>query len=188
MLLIEKIRKSEIKVKIFLIFLIFGISSHAFSNITVIKDTGLTENAAPYVSNINLPDREKIIKAFDAQKSLLSIEKLKTKEKDLLYPVRSNFTVGKVIKHKIKNVYQNMPPIFIVGQDTKSKMWLKTNAKYLKRIKAVGIITNVSSAKEIKKTEQSTQLILVPASLDGLEEIINTDHYPVLVYKGWVLQ
>jgi len=162
--------------------------------LNVIEDTNNTTPITPYVSNVELPSQKNeknIFQAVKDQKSLLEQEQqAKTNNaKNLIFPVTSDFTVGAVNKHKLK-ITQHLPnkPIFVIGDDQKSISWSKTNAEFLKKIGAVGIITNVPTLDRVKKIEADTGLMLIPANVEGLSRITGSKNYPFLIYKGWILQ
>lgn len=164
----------------------FCIEISANASLIVIKDTGQTISSAPYLKNITIPDEKTIMTAIYNQKDKLKNHPIQISK--LLYPSKSSFTQGQFKKHRVIAKHFSSTPIFVVGSDDISIKWAHQNAAYLKKIHAFGMITNVDDADQTKFVEQKTGLKLIPTNLDGLQKILGTDHYPLLVYKGWVLQ
>ena len=158
----------------------------ATASVIVVKNTGSTLPAAPYLNPIQIPDEKTIQTAIQRQANTLKAHPIKTNP--LLYPSRSQFTVGKVEKHKLVIAHFSSVPIFVVGNDAYSVKWAKENATYLKHIHAFGIITNVDNDAQTASVEKQTGLTLIPENVDGLEKIVNTTHYPFLIYQHKVLQ
>ena len=80
----------------------------------------------------------------------------------MIYPVTSNLTAGK-IKSQPLSKQKLERSIFVIGDDQFSINWAKTNALELKKIAAIGFITNVASQTRVKKIENETGLTLLPA-------------------------
>lgn len=126
-----------------------------------------------------------------AQQNADKLQNAKIDLNKLLFPVTSKFTVGDVKKHRIRgetNTETTDLSFYVAGDDTRSINWLKTNAAYLKKIRALGFLTNVQSKDRVLAIENTTGLNFMTVSLDSLENIVKTTHYPFLLYKGWVMQ
>lgn len=152
----------------------------------VIADTGATQAAAPYLVDIKLPNQAAIAHMLSSQLSQLKHKKIVMA--DELFPSYSHFTEGLVQNHPLNNSHLKLLNLFVIGTDSQSIRWAKINVVFLKRIKAIGVITNVDSLQDLKTTEAQTGLSLLPAQLDGLESIVGTSHYPFLIYRGEVSQ
>jgi integrating conjugative element protein (TIGR03765 family) len=148
------------------------------SAITPISFAVLTDNQTTALIQMMQQNEDKL------QNSKIDVNKL-------LFPVTSSFTVGDVKKHRIKSETNNETKaltFYVAGDDARSINWLKTNAAYLKKIRALGFLTNVQSKDRMLFIEKDTDLTFMAVSLDGLENIVGTSHYPFLLYKGWVMQ
>jgi len=149
-----------------------------------------TENTAAIATtstpDIQLPTASEINKSVEEQKSVF--ENAEISVKPLLATSQNEFSEGPVQKHTIENKYTNLPPIFIIGDDKHSIEWAKTNAVYFKNIHAIGIIAHAASGESIKDVEEKIGMQLLTANLSGISKLIGTTHYPVLIYKNWVLQ
>lgn len=158
----------------------------ALAELTVIKDFGDTVPAAPYLQEITVPNKTALRQSFQAQK-----EKLKNFSMDtgkLLYPNKSDFTPGVVKKKKLNMKHFGESAFFLIGPDALSVKWAKQNAVYLKKIHAIGMITNVDNARQTQKVEKETGLYLMPTKIKGLSEVIGVKHYPFLIVKNWIVQ
>ena len=107
---------------------------------------------------------------------------------DIGYAENSVFQPGIVIRHKIKNGYFNAVPVFVIGDDRKSIRWVRLNKNYLKKIDAIGIITNTQSQEILTQIENNIGIKLVISNINGLEKIVGTTHYPFLIKDGWIFQ
>lgn len=138
------------------------------------------------VSHVNLPSNKDMQTLLNEQKSVFEN---KTITINPLYVSEQNeFTEREIQKRPLENMHFNTLPLFIIGNDKYSLEWAITNAAYLQSIHALGIITHVKSSDDVKMMEVKTRLPLLPANINGLSKLIGTTHYPVLIYKNWVLQ
>jgi integrating conjugative element protein (TIGR03765 family) len=151
-------------------------------------------NSIVPISFAELTDTDENIQTALIQTVNRNADKLQNAKIDLnklLFPVTSKFTVGDVKKHRIEGETSNETQtltFYVVGDDSRSIKWLKTNAAYLKKIGALGFLTNVQTKDRMLSIEKETGLNLMAVSLDGLGSIVGTSHYPFLLYKGWVMQ
>lgn len=71
---------------------------------------------------------------------------------DTRLPVKSQLKPGPVSRQSISSgalVY----PLFVVGDDTCSRAWLSDNRAELKRMNALGLVTNIASKKALRELE-----------------------------------
>lgn len=166
---------------------LFGVAINAQADLIVINNTGNTISAYNFLNKVGVMDKNMIMQNLYAQKNTLN--NVHSIDMNVVgYPDHSIFTPGKVTQHKIKDGYFHSIPIFVIGNDRYSIHWGKTNSQYLKKIHAIGIITNIDSENEKKQIENKIGISLIPSNLDGLEKIINTTHYPFLIENGVVYQ
>ena len=158
----------------------------ACASLKVIFDSNKTISAKQYLNYIQVPNQSQILSSIKQQSYKFNGRSIDMNH--LEYPAKSSFIPGKVINHKINIKTFSTVPIFIIGNDKNSLEWAKQNSEYLIQIHAYGIITNVENSAQTKEVEHHTKLELVPANIDGLGKKIGTNHYPLLVYKGWVMQ
>jgi integrating conjugative element protein (TIGR03765 family) len=72
--------------------------------------------------------------------------------------------------------------LFLVGDDTQSRVWLKENADVLTSRHAVGMIVNVVSIEGVQALRALVPGVpLAPASGSELARRLQLDHYPVLI-------
>lgn len=78
-------------------------------------------------------------------------------------------------------------PLFLVGSDPASKMWLAEKREHLIKIGAVGLLIQANDLNDIENMLTiANGLRLVPASAQGFAERLNLTFYPVLLSKqGW---
>ena len=152
------------------------LSIHAVAGLTVISEGGQTVKAQSY-----LKFRDPLHQVNDQPLKPITINQA-------YFPVKSKLTSGKVTSHQINKQFKNVPPFFIIGDDTRSLKWLKANQAYLKQIGAMGVMTNIDDMDLLERLSKQTQLFMLPANLDGFDKEFGLKHYPALVYNGWIVQ
>ncbi len=166
----------------FIVFFIFASTAvKAYANLIVVEDLGGSVSAQPYLANASILNK-------GYKKSSISGEKRPIKIEQILYPNRSNLTYGKVNKKHLNIEHLPLIPIFVMGADEDSIKWAETNASYLKKIHAIGIITNIETKKRKKEITDKTGLFLINANANGLEDTLGVKHYPFLLYHNWIVQ
>ena len=150
-----------------------------------IHDLENTAAAKPFFQDIIIPNEKGIMFEVKKHKSELESSAISKHNK---YPVKSIFTEGKVFPHKLEKSHFCSTPIFLVGQDNRSLRWLSINKNHLKKIRAIGIITNVENKETVQKIEKKTGLTLLTSSIDGLEKVIGITNYPFLILNNWLIQ
>jgi len=147
----------------------------ARAELIVVEDLG-GESALPYYRAINL------LPEADAS-PLLALPAIPVKpygEEDML-PVKSTrLTPGTVIARALSA--QGLQPVFLIGDDRRSREWLVQRGDVLRELHAVGLVVNVDSVDALQELRQlAKDLTLAPVSGDQLAEMIGLQHYPVLI-------
>ena len=155
------------------------------AQLVVVNTDGLTVEAAPYLSYIHYPKKGDSSALLKMNQSFFQEKNIQLQK--LMYPVISRLTPGKIKSHRRKTRGFSKP-IFVMGDDPMSIRWAKANANALRKIGAIGIITNVNNPARTKHIENETGLTLLPADLDGLSQYIQVSHYPFLWTKSDVEQ
>jgi len=163
-----------------------SLSHEAFAQLVVINDSGNTVQSEGYLKNVQVPSEKKIMKAINDQQNNFDHQTIDANQ--VGYPDNSVFTPGRVDRHKIQKEFFNTVPLFVIGDDAKSIHWAKLNKNYLKKIDAIGIITNVQSRARTEEVEKKLGIKLIATNLKGLDKIVGTTHYPFLIKDGWIFQ
>jgi integrating conjugative element protein (TIGR03765 family) len=72
--------------------------------------------------------------------------------------------------------------MFLLGDDERSRAWLRTHVEKLRTLHAVGFIVQVESEAALRSLRQlAPDLTLAPAAGDDLARRLNLTHYPVLI-------
>lgn len=189
---------------LFLLSALFFLPIASRAALTVIPNendnNGQTLSADNVLYDIQLPNQKKeghkktqaaLYQLLDQHKAELQNASI-TLDK-FLFPATSDFVSGDVKKHRLnqhenKNTAQTNVSFYVVGDDERSIIWLKKNATYFKKIGAIGFLTNTQTKARAEEIEKETGATLMVVSLDGLENVVGTTHYPFLVYRHWVLQ
>ncbi|NBK54236.1 integrating conjugative element protein [Pseudomonas aeruginosa] len=75
-----------------------------------------------------------------------------------------------------------LTPLFLVGDDDRSRAWLRQRQAALHDLQAVGLVVNVASAEALASLRRlAPGLMLSPASGDDLAGRLSIRHYPVLI-------
>lgn len=144
--------------------------------LTVVADQGGT-SALPYYEALNLQPRAGVTSPR------IEIPRPPAKpfdETDML-PVRSmRLSPGDVARRVIEA--PGLPPFFLVGDDERSRAWLRQRALRLLELDAVGLVVNIASAEALASLRALVPgLSLAPVAGDDLAERLGVRHYPVLI-------
>lgn len=75
-----------------------------------------------------------------------------------------------------------LTPIFLVGDDDRSRAWLRKRGEILRDLSAVGLVVNVETAEALAELRKlAGGLTLSPSSGDDLAARLGLRHYPVLI-------
>lgn len=75
-----------------------------------------------------------------------------------------------------------LTPLFLVGDDDRSRAWLKQRRAELQALRAVGLVVNVATPEALAALRRlAPGLMLSPASGDDLAHRLGIKHYPVLI-------
>jgi integrating conjugative element protein (TIGR03765 family) len=118
----------------------------------------------------------------------LTAESLKLEEKfDARLPAISTVTQGKVTARQVEFAEFSYP-LFIVGGDDFSYLWLKEHKRQLEKINAIGFVTNIKDENRLHSLQQLTKMPLIPANVDDLMTLLKESHYPLIFYKDRLWQ
>lgn len=80
-------------------------------------------------------------------------------------------------------------PVFMVGNDSLSRNWLRANKNLLQRLKATGLVVNAASPEALHDLcALADGLILLPVTGDDLADLVELAHYPVLITPTYLEQ
>lgn len=150
-----------------------GQMAQAGGPLTVIYDSGDTLPIAPYLPVRSSP------KPAEA--------KSPTGKMPFQLPVRTpSMSPGKV-EITVKPLRYLQHPLFLVGSDEHSKVWLAAKRDQLIKLNAVGLLVQADTLKDIEAMQAIAKgLRLIPASAESFAIPLNLTHYPVLISKhGW---
>lgn len=143
----------------------------------VVEDRGGTP-ALPYYDALQLP-RSTVTEAT-LPADVAPARNHRFGEADVL-PVRSaQLTPGIVEPRSIEA--QGLRPIFLVGDDERSRSWLRERRETLLALDAVGLVVNVESSTALDELRRVARgLTLLPTSGDDIARRVGLAHYPVLI-------
>ncbi|WP_372157865.1 integrating conjugative element protein [Xanthomonas campestris pv. fici] len=105
-----------------------------------------------------------------------------------MLPVRSTqLSPGEVQRRVIRA--PGLTALFLVGDDERSRAWLRQRQAALRELGAVGLVVNVESMAALTALRRlAPGLTLSPASGDDLAQRLGLRHYPVLITSTGVEQ
>lgn len=97
------------------------------------------------------------------------------------FPVRSDRLTPGEVQGRVINV-PGLQPLFVLGDDERSKTWLVQRRDQLQGMQAVGVVVNVGSAERFAEIRRwAPDLEMVPAPGDDLAARLGLSHYPALI-------
>jgi len=144
--------------------------------LVVVEDRG-GASALPYYEALNLqPRADRPTPRIDVPRPPAT----RFSEADML-PVRSaRLSPGDATRRVIQA--PGLKPIFLVGDDDRSRAWLRKRADALRALGATGLVVNVETAESLRALRQlALGVPLAPAAGDDLAARLGLRHYPVLV-------
>jgi len=152
-------------------------AQNATAPLIVVEDRGGV-SALPYYQALNPQDADattppaptpapRIVNPADAEAAML--------------PVRSTrLSPGDEPRRVIRA--PGLTPLFLVGDDDRSRAWLQRHAATLHDLHAIGLVVNVASADALASLRHlAPGLLLSPVSGDDLAGRLGIHHYPVLI-------
>jgi integrating conjugative element protein (TIGR03765 family) len=105
-----------------------------------------------------------------------------------MLPVRSaRLTPGEEPRRVIRA--PGLTPLFLVGDDDRSRAWLRQRRAALTELRAVGMVVNVATPEALAALRRLVPgLTLAPASGDDVAQRLGLRHYPVLITATGVEQ
>jgi integrating conjugative element protein (TIGR03765 family) len=168
---------------VFLLLLSMTKASTALADdgaLIVVEDHGGV-SALPYYGELSLQPRStRWSSPNPSRRSSPLIGRARYSEADML-PVRSTRLTPGPVEHRAIDV-PGLTPLFLIGDDDRSRAWLREHLPRLRTLRAVGFVVRVDSAQALTSLrELASGLTLVPASGDDLGNRLGLRHYPVLI-------
>lgn len=134
--------------------------------------------AAPYYRAAGLPDAPMLLHPASVNLPTPPTQPL---DGSSWLPVRSSLlTPGRVEPRPLE--MPGLQPLFLVGDDARSRRWLQERSEQLRRLGAVGLVVNVESAEALAELRQlAAGLRLRPVPGNDLARRLQLEHYPMLI-------
>lgn len=125
------------------------------------------QDAGPAQPPLNSPSPPRVGSAAGAEAAML--------------PVRSaRLTPGDEPRRVIRA--PGLTPLFLVGDDDRSRAWLRQRRAALTELRAVGMVVNVATPEALAALRRLVPgITLAPASGDDVAQRLGVRHYPVLI-------
>lgn len=145
----------------------------------VVEDLGGI-SALPYYRALNLQTPPRMQTEPTAVLPIPDVAHARFSEADML-PVRSSQLTPGNVEHRVINA-PGLTPLFLIGDDARSRAWLRTRIDSLRTLRAVGFVVNVDSPDALLSLRQlASGVTLAPASGDDLAQRLTLHHYPALI-------
>ena len=143
----------------------------------VVEDRGGV-SALPYYQALNPQDAGPA--QPPAARPMPRVDNLADAEVAML-PVRSaRLTPGDEPRRVIRA--PGLVPLFLVGDDDRSRAWLRQRRAALQELRAMGLVVNVATPEALVALRRlAPGLMLSPISGDDLAQRLGIRHYPVLI-------
>lgn len=105
-----------------------------------------------------------------------------------MLPLRSTrLTPGDVERRPIRA--PGLPPLFVIGDDARSRAWLQQRLPALRDLNAVGLAVQVDSPAALAALRRlAPGLTISPVSGDELAQRLGLHHYPALITSNAIEQ
>lgn len=153
------------------------VSKNSSPPLIVIEDKGGT-SALPYYQALNPQDAQPGQPATPQPAPRIGSP---AEAEAAMLPVRTaQLTPGDEPRRVIRA--PGLTPLFLIGDDDRSRAWLKQRGKDLQALRAVGLVVNVATPEALAALRRlAPGLMLSPASGDDLAQRLGLKHYPVLI-------
>ena len=131
------------------------------------------------VIKVDVPEQRQPAEAAETYVCRLAVAKAEAEA--AMLPVRSmRLTPGDEPRRVIRA--PGLTPLFLVGDDDRSRDWLQQRGKDLQALRAVGLVVNVATPEALAALRRlAPGLVLLPVSGDDLAQRLGIKHYPVLI-------
>lgn len=143
----------------------------------IVEDRGGV-SALPYYQALNPQDSDRSTPPVPAPAPRIgSVADAET----AMFPVRSaRLSPGDEPRRVIRA--PGLTPLFLVGDDDRSRAWLRQRRAALRELRAVGLVVNVASPEALDALRRlAPGLTLSPVSADDLAQRLSIRHYPALI-------
>lgn len=149
----------------------------AWSQVTVIHDSGDTRPLAPY---LEILDAEPAANR-PSLRGPMNRSGLGAADVRVLLPIRSpGLSPGPVRAKPHDRPFSR--PFFLIGSDERSRQWLVKHRDRLQTIGAVGMLVQAESPEDLRAIAGlSGGLSIMPASATDIAAALGIAHYPVLI-------
>ncbi|MFC6298087.1 integrating conjugative element protein [Pseudomonas sp. CCM 7893] len=104
------------------------------------------------------------------------------------FPVRSDELTPGRVQGRVINA-PGLQPLFLVGDDERSRTWLSERHELLQQLNAVGLVVNVTNAERFAEIQRwAGGLQMVPAPSNDLAQRLGIKHYPLLITATTIQQ
>lgn len=155
----------------------------AWSEVTVIHDSGNTRPLAPYLEIIDRTET-----TINPPTGARNRSALGAADVQALLPIRSPGLSPGSVKARTHNKPFSRP-FFLIGSDDRSRQWLFQYRDRLKQIGAVGMLVQAETQEDLRAIAQlAGGLPILPAPAEDIATALGISHYPVLITSQGIEQ
>ena len=170
----------NIRLRVLPLLALLALTAHAADQTLVVVEDRGGASALPYYQALNLQPRNPRQALPPPHIEVPPLPGERHGEADML-PVRSTLLTPGTVERRVIEA-QGLRPLFLVGDDERSRAWLRQRVEVLHELGAVGLVVNVESQVALDALRRLTpELILSPISADDLARRLGIRHYPVLI-------
>lgn len=144
----------------------------------VVEDKGGV-SALPYYRSLNL--QPKTSQSNQTPTLEIPVPPMSRHAEADMLPIRSAVLTPGLVERRVIEA-PGLRPLFLVGDDERSRTWLVQRSDVLRLLGAVGLVVNVESPAALEDLRRlAPGLVLSPVSGDDLAQRLGLRHYPVLI-------
>ena len=147
----------------------------AQADLTVIHDSGNTQPIAPFLESFQTQD------GLPQQNQVPTRPQIGAADPKAWLPIQSpGLTSGPVQARAHDRPFTR--PFFLIGSDSRSRLWLQTHRDRLEEIGAVGMLVQAETIDDLRTIARLADgLSILPASGSDIAKALSISHYPVLI-------
>ncbi len=162
-----------------LLFITNAAAQHAAPPLIVVEDHGGV-SALPYYRALNLLPDTVASEIADSSAPSPAMPNRRVTDADML-PVHSALWTPDDVPRRVIRA-PGLSPVFVIGDDTRSRAWLSQHLSTLRELGAVGLVVNVESPPALAALRRlAPGVTLAPTPGDDLARRLGLHHYPVLI-------
>lgn len=157
------------------------------AELAVIHKTSGAVSALRYYDSLSIQSSDKAVQPLPSIN--FNPDMLREDLIDSLFPVVSHLITPGSVQSRTVSAPGLVQPIFLVGYDELSAIWLSQRGSELKQLGAIGLVVNVPHRRAMEELQRAAgDLTLIPVVGDDIAQAVGVSHYPVLLTQSSIEQ